>query len=226
MNERLRRAAAHLFVADVLHPVVDDHDVQHLRVLRLRPGERVTVSDGRGWWRECRLADRLVLDPVADPSHEPAPAPEVAVGIVPVTGNRTDWAVQKLTEVGVDRIVVLSSARSVVRWDGDRAAANVGKLAIVAREASMQARRVHLPVVVWGGSVAAVAAAEPVVVAEPGGDTPRLGQGLVLVGPEGGWAPGELAGTLPRIDLGDTVLRAETAAVVAGALLVAQRRGR
>ncbi len=61
--------------------------------------------------------------------------------------------------------------------------------------------------------------------AEPGGDPPSLSRPVVLVGPEGGWAPEELALGLPAVDLGPSVLRTESAAVAAGLLLCSLRAG-
>ncbi len=152
--------------------------------------------------------------------------PLVTVAFSPVKGDRPEWAVQKLTELGVDRIVPLAAARSVVRWTGDRGAAAVERWRRVAREAAMQSRRSWLPVVDpavafgvasgWPGAALAVA----------GGDPPSLDHPVVLVGPEGGWDPSaELGAGLPTVGLGPNVLRTETAAVAAGTLLVALRSG-
>ena len=61
--------------------------------------------------------------------------------------------------------------------------------------------------------------------ADPGGRPPSLDYPTVLVGPEGGWSPAERGFGLPTVALGPTVLRTETAAVTAGALLAALRAG-
>ena len=61
MNDDLRRSAAHVFVTDIVDPVLDDDDAHHLtRVLRLRAGQKVSVSDGRGAWRICEWRDGLL----------------------------------------------------------------------------------------------------------------------------------------------------------------------
>jgi 16S rRNA (uracil1498-N3)-methyltransferase len=222
----LRTAAAHAFVASVDEPVLDDADRHHLeRVLRLRPGQLVTVADGEGSWRVCRFEHGARLDPMGDVVSSAAPAPEVAVAFAPVKGDRTEWLVQKLTEVGVDRMIPVVTERAVVRWEGERAGRHVERLRRVAREAAMQSRRVWLPLVEDLTELAALAAREPVVAAEPGGRRLALGAGVVLVGPEGGFAPAELAQLPTRVDLGPHVLRAETAAMVAGVLLTAARHG-
>jgi 16S rRNA (uracil1498-N3)-methyltransferase len=220
----VRQVAAHAFVVDLDAPQLSDDDRHHLeRVLRLRPGEDLTVSDGAGRWRLCRYADGL--DPAGDIVTEARPSPPVTVGVALTKGERLDWAVQKLTELGVDRIVPFGAARSVVRWDGDRAGHHVGRLRRIARQAAMQSRRTWLPAVDDLCSFAEVAALPGAALAESGGDPPSLERPSVLVGPEGGWGSEEAAAGLPRVGLGPTVLRVETAAVAAGTLLCGLREG-
>ena len=72
---------------------------------------------------------------------------------------------------------------------------------------------------------AEVAARPGAAMADRGGAPPSLARPLLLVGPEGGWDDGERAAGLPAVSLSPGVLRAETAAIVAGALLVALRAG-
>jgi 16S rRNA (uracil1498-N3)-methyltransferase len=134
-------------------------------------------------------------------------------------------AVQKLTEVGVDRILVFAAARSVVRWEGAKAARQRQRLAKVAREAAMQSRRSWLPDIGMLGGFAEAAALSGAVLADRGGAPPTLQAHTVLIGPEGGWAPEELAHGLPTIGVGSHHLRAETAAVAVGLLLTGLRAG-
>jgi 16S rRNA (uracil1498-N3)-methyltransferase len=146
----------------------------------------------------------------------------VTVAFAVVKGERPEWAVQKLTEIGVDRIVPLQTARSVVRWPLGESGGQVARLRRVAREAAVQSRRVWLPVVDGVTPFEALAGG---ALAHPGGAGPSLEQPTVLVGPEGGWDDAELASGRPLVGLGPSVLRTETAAVVAGALLCALRAG-
>ena len=195
-------------------------------MLRLRPGDEVTVSDGAGGWRPCRFGP--VLEPIGDVVRQAPLHPAVTVAFAVTKGERPELAVQKLTEVGVDNIVPFRAARSVVRWDDARARHHVERLRRVAREAAAQSRRVWLPAVADVTSFAEVAtgpAAATAALAERGGAAPSLGTPVLLVGPEGGWDDEELAVGLPRVTLGPQVLRAETAAVVAGAVLCALRAG-
>jgi 16S rRNA (uracil1498-N3)-methyltransferase len=220
----LRAAAAHAFVADLDAPVLSTDDRHHVeRVLRLRVGEDITVSDGAGRWRLCRYADGV--EPVGEIVEDDRPSPPITVGVALTKGERLDWAVQKLTELGVDRIVPFAASRSIVRWDGDRAAHHVDRLRRITRQAAMQSRRTWLAEVDDLRTFADAAAMPGAAMAEPGGAPPSLALPVVLVGPEGGWAPEELATALPSVALGPLVLRSETAAVAAGTLLSALRAG-
>jgi len=117
-------------------------------VLRLRAGDAVTVSDGAGGRLACRFGP--ALEPVGEIERVERTEPQVTVAFAVVKGQRPEWAVQKLTELGVDRIVPLLAARSVVRWPAGQAGTQVERLRRVAREASVQSRRVWLPVVLVG----------------------------------------------------------------------------
>ncbi|HEX2849567.1 MAG TPA: RsmE family RNA methyltransferase [Acidimicrobiales bacterium] len=219
-------AAAHVFVDDLHAAEVVEHDRHHLeRVLRLRVGERVTVSDGRGGRRWCVLGPDLTLEPIGEVVRDPRPAPSITVGFAVVKGDRPEWIVQKLTECGVDRIVPIRTDRSVVHWDADRAARRVERLRVIAREAAMQSRRSWLPEVGEVVPVAALAVLPGAALADRDGAAPDLDHPTILVGPEGGWSPAERALDVARVALGPTVLRAETAAVAAGVLLSALRAG-
>jgi len=117
----------HAFVADLDRPVLDDHDRHHFeRVVRLRAGDALTVSDGQGGWRSCRFGEEL--EPVDEVASVARPEPAVTVAFALVKGERPEWVTQKLTELGVDTIVPFTAARSVVRWDERKAAANRDRL--------------------------------------------------------------------------------------------------
>jgi 16S rRNA (uracil1498-N3)-methyltransferase len=231
-------AAAQVFVEDPSRPELTDDDQHHLvRVLRLRVGEVVVASDGRGRWRPCRLGDPAGgsqlgrwpwLEADGPVLAEDAPTPQLTVAFAPVKGDRPEWVVQKLTELGIDRIVPLLTARSVVRWDGDRGDRAVARLRRVAREAAAQCRRVWLPAVTEVRTVADLARSTrdgTAALTRLGGDPPVPGTTVLAVGPEGGWAPEELDLGLPEVGLGPFVLRSETAAVAAGSILAALRAG-
>ena len=214
-----------VFVDDLDHPELAGDDRHHLqRVLRLRDGEAVLASDGVGGSRPCVFASGAI-EPVGGIERRPVPTPRLTIAFGITKGERPELAVQKLTEVGVDRIVPVAAARSVARWEGERAIKHVERLRRVAREAAMQSHRVWLPEVTEVRTFPDVAAEVGVAVAAPGGAAPTLAHPTLLVGPEGGWSSDELALDLPEVALGPHVLRAETAAIVAGGLLVGLREG-
>jgi 16S rRNA (uracil1498-N3)-methyltransferase len=221
----LRDSVAHVFVDDLAAPILSDDDQHHLaRVLRVRDGESVSASDGRGGWRLCQWRDGG-LHPTGDVQHVAAPTPRLGVAFVPVKGDRPEWVVQKLTEIGIDDIVVLApTRRAVVRWGDDK---HLRKLQVVAREAAMQSRRVWLPTVTGPVSLAEVCALPGAAVADPAGEPliaePSPATSLIIIGPEGGFDADEIAPTVRRVSLGDTVLRAETATLVAATLLASLR---
>ena len=231
-------ASAQVFVDDPAAPVLAEDDAHHLgRVLRLRAGEEVIASDGRGNWARTAWREGASLERVHDAPGaggdgtvqvEPPVVPALTVAFAPVKGERPEWVVQKLTELGIDRIVPLHSERSVVRWSGARGKATVEKLRRVARQAAAQCRRVWLPEItdtVPFSELRDLGGDGEVVLAQLSGDRPSARQHVVAVGPEGGWSADELASGLPTVGFGLSVLRAETAAVTAGALLASLRTG-
>lgn len=216
--ESLRRAAAHVLVDNVDPPVLDDPSSRHVfRVLRVRDGETVTVTDGRGAWRVCRAVGGLI-EPDGEPRFEPAAVNPLTIAFAIPKQDRPEWIVQKLTELGVDRIVLLHADRSVVRWDAARAAKHLARLRRIATEALQQSRRTWLPTI--EGPVDSSGLFDELggaVVAEPGGRDLTAADRVIAIGPEGGWSPTELEVAAGQVSLGSTVLRVETAALVAAA---------
>jgi 16S rRNA (uracil1498-N3)-methyltransferase len=209
-------------VDDLDAPVLTDADRHHLvRVLRLRVGAPITLADGRGAWRTARLSDPI--EPTG-PTVTLAPAnPRLTVGFALVKGDKPELIVQKLTELGIDRIVPMRAARSVVRWDDEKAAKAVARLRVVARAAAMQCHRPDLPEIAEVLDVARLAGEPGAAMAQRDGQPPTLAHPTVLVGPEGGWDPVELQLDVAHVAFAGHVLRAETAAVAAGTVLSALR---
>ena len=218
-----------MIVSDLDDPKLDPADAHHLdKVLRLHRGEAVGATDGRGGYLPCVYQGSGVLRPDGPVAHEAPRTPTLTVGFAPVKGDRPDWAVQKLTELGVDRVVLFPTHRTVVRWQADRSAPHVERLRRVARSAVMQSRQCWLPHIdVLDGwrSLLVDAADGGLALAQPGAPGICRGVHTVLVGPEGGWTPQELAEARSQVGLGEAVLRTETAAVAAGVLLGSLRAG-
>jgi 16S rRNA (uracil1498-N3)-methyltransferase len=230
-------ATAHVFAERLDDRITlagdDGHHLQRAR--RVRPGEQVTVADGYGRWRAYDVVHAeggaIDLAAITLVAHEPPLTPGLTVACSLTKGQKPELAVQKLTELGADRIMLVEASRSVVRWDDDKVTSAFARLERVAREAAMQSRRARIPVV--DGPVApaelarfpglVVAAADGVAAA--GLAAPPDGEWVVAVGPEGGFDDDELRGfgPAPRLAVGPFVLRAETAAIAVAAALAGRR---
>jgi 16S rRNA (uracil1498-N3)-methyltransferase len=201
-------------------------------VQRLRVGEELVLADGRGHLATGRVLSvgKGALDVQLEPTTTvPAADPSLTVVQGIAKGERGELAVQAMTEAGVDAIVPWAAARSVARWKDERP---LERWRATAREAAKQARRAWLPEVFPPESSAAVARrlSATALVLDEGArarlstvDLPAHGEIVVVVGPEGGVTPDELAqfeaaGAVP-VRLGPSVLRTSTAGVAAIAAL-------
>ena len=208
-------------------------------VRRVRVGEAVTVTDGRGAWLEgeCEaVAPREVVIRITGHRDESEPRPRLVLAQALAKGDRDELAVQAATELGVDEIVPWQASRSVSRWEGPKAEKGRQRWATIVREAAKQAHRAWLPevaAIATTAALAARAAGERVLVLEPTAEVRLSSLDLtddstivLVVGPEGGIAPDELArleaAGATRVRLGDTVLRTSTAGPAALALVNAR----
>jgi 16S rRNA (uracil1498-N3)-methyltransferase len=217
----------------------DADEAHHLRrVLRLRAGALVEATDGTGRLYQVRLVALDAGDAWGSIEARTAPAREspcaITLAQAILKGDRMSWLVQKVTELGVARVVPMETARVVAR----PAAGGVGRHTRwqrIAKEAVKQCGRLVVPTVdrprafaevtqesaahdaAWifwegGGRPLAAAAAEV-------GAPARL---LLLVGPEGGFTAEEVAAAeaagARRVSLGPRILRAESAGCAAVAL--------
>lgn len=222
MNPALRASAAHVFVESLHDPVLSADDDHHLRrVLRLRVEETISLSDGAGRWATAALGDGHLR--VTSEINEVAATRSVTIAASIPKGDRLEWMVQKLTELGVDSIVLVECERSVVRLRAEREAKQLDRLARIAREAAMQSRRVRLPSIATA-TFADVAGLPAVALAEPGGGVLPDSVDTILIGPEGGFTDAELAVAAPRVALSPTILRVETAAMVAAVAMTSRTR--
>ncbi len=220
---------AQFLVQDIVRPQLAASDVHHLaRVLRARNGERVCVIDGRGSWRVCAWQDDE-LQSVGDVETQTQDTPALRIAFPFLKSDKTEVVVQKLTELGIDELQLLLPTNASVRIPAAKLEKVMTRLRKVAHEAAMQSRRVWLPTVVdpippseavGGGYVLAHWGGQPLsdVVSGPGESSLS-----VAIGPEGGWTDAELALCRTPFSLGQTVLRAETAAIAAAALISAVR---
>lgn len=195
-------------------------EVDKLRkVLRLRPGDPIAVLPNDGTLIRCEFVEREA-HPVSVERVETESSRRVTLVQALPKGDRMDDIVRSCTELGVARFVLFHAERSVVRWEGKKLDDRLRRLRTIAREACEQCYRTRLPDIETEGDLGAALARFPSAivfseseVAAEKTEAPGAEVALV-VGPEGGWAPRELAliGDRGRT-LGPRVLRVDTAAI-------------
>ena len=240
-----------LFLLDDLTdplPIVGAHltlagdEGRHAAVVRrIRPGEMVMIGNGRGRGVRAVVVEvrgaGLVVEVVNHLSTSSEQRCFVAAQAL-AKGDRSELAVEMMTEMGVSEIVPWQAARSIVHWTAERGARSLAKWRSTAREAAKQSRRLHVPPV--SEPVSTQQLAQRVTSADlalmlheeaqeslADVDLPASGTVLIIIGPEGGISAEELseltaAGARP-VSISDGVLRTSTAGVVALAGLKLRR---
>ena len=214
----------HTFVDDLNDPELEQEDFDHLsRSLRMKKGDPITICDGKGNWRTAHFSEKPELVGVIN--RVPEQLKPVTIGFVVTKADKPSLVVQKLTELGIDRIVLLSSERSVVRWDQDRSEKQIIRLGRIAREAAMQSRQVRIPLIENIQPIQTALQQSGAALAHFGGVAPTLSNPTIFIGPEGGWSQAEIDASSETVTLGGSVLRSETAAIAAGTVLTMLRNG-
>ena len=196
------------------------------RSRRLRTGDEVTLFDGRG--RTCtgrisRIEGERVIVKVGE-AAAPSTARSVVIASALPKGKRLAWMIQKLAELGVTEFIPVAFRRSVVRWTPSTAQ-RMEKIAIEAAKQSDRSDLMRLKPEVDVAQLATMPG--PAYIAVPGASQSLLdaarGQAgaRVIIGPEGGFEADEVETlrTAEPVSLGRTVLRVETAAIAAAAVL-------
>ncbi len=205
---------------------------KHVQVLRLQPGDALTVFNGEGgeWDAAVTRMHKQGVDIRVGTHHaverEAPQAIHMALGMP--ANERMDWLVEKATELGVSSITPLMTARSVVRLQGERADKRLAHWQAVAVSACEQCGRNRVPVIhpiqtlsSWFNALPASDGARWLLGFAP--DAALVGASpvptTILSGPEGGLTPEEETLALQHgfawRGLGPRVLRAETAAITA-----------
>ncbi len=216
--------------------VIGGDDLRHIRtVLRMGPGDLLTLLDGRGMEYEARITesgrDGIVCEMVTQARHE-LTGPRITLGQGIAKADKMDWIVQKATELGAAAVVPLVTERTVVKVRDERK--RVGRWQKIAREAAMQSRRLDIPrvgaVTSYGGFLAALVPGPASLFLIPWEEGtrplrdvlrsyPAAADITVLIGPEGGFSLSEAKAAQDRgfhaVSLGPHILRTETAAVAA-----------
>ena len=235
-HQYLRRDLATARVGDVLSLL--GAEAKHAAsVSRIRAGEQIRVSNGRGLLVVGTVVDaspQEVRIDVTQTRDVPAAVPQLWLVQALAKGDRDELAIQAATELGVDRVVPWAATRSVVRWDAAKAVKGRDRWQSIVDEAAKQSLRAWTPDVAELHDTARLEAlaADPqlrLLLCVPGAEAPLTSLRfddrtvVLVVGPEGGMDDAEIArlvaaGAEP-VRLGSEVLRTSTAGPAALAVL-------
>lgn len=215
--------------------IIKGRDAEHVRVLRMRPGEDLIICDGRGTDYKCRLvsadkeqAEAEVIEVVRCPA-EPSVKVTVLCGLP--KGDKVDYIIQKCVEAGAEEILFFNSDRCVAK--PDKPEKKLERWQRIAEEAAKQSGRGIIPQTGWAGELAEAfdiavkkdlglfmyETGERETLSEVFRANPGIKTAAIITGPEGGFAPFEaqLAAIcgLHICSMGERILRCETAPVVA-----------
>jgi len=211
--------------------------LQHLRAsLRLQPGDELLVTDPQGRRHRSEITavsakaiESRILETSTAP---PRTSPRLILYQALLKGEKMDWVIQKATELGIDQIVPVHAAHSVVKMQRDRMDHQLTRWQRIALEAAQQSERWTLSAIEAPVDLAKIhqtsADAVRIILSERSQgatlsslELPTGAQKAIalLVGPEGGWEKEELRLALVQgwqaVSLGSRILRAETAAIAA-----------
>ncbi len=209
----------------------ESHHLAH--VLRSNVGDHVTLFNGHGGEATAEIehvSRQNARLRILDVTNTPPIKPLITLATAIPKGERFRWLVEKAAELGVDRLVPLVTARSVVK----PGAGKLDKMRQTAIAAAKQSGSRHLlqidDAISWSEFVGGKHEFQSVYVAHPGGDVlPSAFPGtdedqtvILMIGPEGGFTDDETAEVTKRgarlVSLGPNLLRTETAAVVFAAI--------
>jgi 16S rRNA (uracil1498-N3)-methyltransferase len=212
------------------------------RVLRAQPGmEFDVVAGGHAWLARITSIDRESVQFTLVQELETAPALPVTLLLSIFKFDRMEWAIEKAVELGASRIVPVLAERTEKHL-AQAAQKRAERWRRIALEAAKQARRSDLPAIAEPGRLADFltgnqGAALRILLSEAEEDQPllrilehdRVGSGEIMlaIGPEGGWTSSEMArfrdAGWHSASLGTRILRVETAAIAALAIVNARR---
>lgn len=215
--------------------IMRGRDAEHVRVLRLRPGEDMIICDGKGTDYKCRLvsADKEQVEAEVLEIRRCPAEPDVKVRILCglPKGDKTDYIIQKSVEAGANEIMFFNSERCIAKPDTPEK--KLERWNRISEEAAKQSGRGIIPQVSWAGDFAgaldAAIKTELSLFMYETGERETMTEVLeanksaksvsIITGPEGGFAEFEaklaqIAG-LHICSMGERILRCETAPVVA-----------
>ena len=229
-------------------------DAKHARVLRLAPGEHIAVIDATQDYFECEIVQAGDPFTVRIAAHEHAPAagPQVVLLQGLAKADKMETVIRHATEIGVSAFIPLVCDRSVVKLDAKKEQKRLTRWRSIAKSAAMQSGQMSIPEIHEPATVKqaaeALSGATAVIVcweeAREGGIRAAIERGMahnmcgrndvriaVVVGPEGGLTEAEVQlfhehnQCASTVTLGSSILRTETAGIVAPALVIYELGG-
>lgn len=214
--------------------ITDKEQLHHLHVLRVEPGEKLAAFDEQGNEYRAELfslsRSKAVLAVKEALAPKKSGSPFLTIACAIPKKSHIDDIIDKLTQVGADRIIPMVTERVIVRMDKADAALRQKRWEKIALNASLQSQRSTVPAISAAQDIGSVIAGSSgfgmKLIATLAGERKTLKQLLrdkkpssilALIGPEGDFSDGEtrsasLAGFVP-VAFGANVLRVETAAV-------------
>lgn len=215
--------------------ILSPGDIHHLvNVMRASVGDTIEIVDQGALF----FATITSIDPLDIRVIESKQQGYKRLGITLIyalpKGDKLDLVVQKATELGVDRIVLFQSIRSVVRWNSNDVARKIARLEKIAKQASEQSRRLSIPPISYYDKIdnaLEINDGIKLIASESHAGKPPLNvkfapyeEVTIIIGPEGGFENCEIdkakRNGYIEVSLGPTILRTETAAIAALAMLV------
>jgi 16S rRNA (uracil1498-N3)-methyltransferase len=208
----------------------EHHYLSHVR--RARVGDDLELVDGAGHRARARIltitdTETIVIANAVETVSDPLPRIRVLVPLI--KGDRMDLCLEKLVEVGANELVVWRAERSIVKLDAHKRDARLAHYQGVAEAAARQSGRATMPRVTMAATLREILRELPAgerLVLDPAAERGVIGEATdvtIASGPEGGLAPVELdqlaTAGFAWLGLGPRMLRAETAPVVAVALI-------
>ena len=215
--------------------IITGRDAEHVKVLRMKPGEDMVICDGKGTDYKCRLvkADKEqveaeVLEVVRCPA-EPSVKVTVLCGLP--KGDKTEYIIQKCVEAGADEIYFFDCKRCIAKPEAPEK--KLERWNRISEEAAKQSGRGIIPQVGWAGELVDVfnivlkkdvglfmyEKGERESIADVLGKNPDIRTAAIVTGPEGGFEQFEAdlakAVGMHVCSMGERILRCETAPVVA-----------
>lgn len=214
----------HKLVVDELAPLSPEDQKHLIKSLRAKSGQTVFVTDNQGHLAQCTLKNTKPVELiVSEVSKQKEPHP-ITVGLPLIEQSRMEWAIEKLTELGVQTVQLILTERTQGKTISDNKFKRLQKMAV---EAQKQCFRTYplqiLPPKPWKDITTDYSNIYFGDLNPSSQKTTQNQKVLLLIGPEGGWSDSEtqaLTKLAKPLNYPSYILRAETAAVVLSSLLI------